>query len=90
MTETINQPVSVATVYSVEQGRTTPVIVAWRNERWRVTEFGFHHPYKEGTRLFQVYEVLAHRPSHSSDAYPPNTIPRRRSHSFFCHRTLAG
>lgn len=59
MTETINEPVSVALLYSADKRRTTPWVLDWRKQRWRVTEVGFHYYYKEGNRLIHVFEVLA-------------------------------
>lgn len=58
MTESINEPVSVALVYSAERRRPLPWIVEWRRQRWRVTEMGFHHFFKEGKRLIHVFEVV--------------------------------
>ncbi len=69
MTETINEPVSVALVFSADKRRTTPWVLEWRKQRWRVTEVGFHHYYNEGTRLIHVFEVVANNRLHMRLVY---------------------
>jgi hypothetical protein len=58
MTEQINERVQVAMVFAPEKGDRWPCLIAWRNKKWRVTENGLHHYYKQGDRLYHVYQVV--------------------------------
>lgn len=64
MIETINEPISVATIYSADKRRTMPWILSWRHKRMRVTEVGFHHYYKEGKKLIHIFDVVADNSLH--------------------------
>jgi hypothetical protein len=58
MVQSINQPVSVAMIFSIRKRRKIPWVVEWNNTRYLIAELGLLYYYKEGDRLFHVFEVL--------------------------------
>lgn len=74
MIEKVDEPISVATIYSAEKRRTVPWILGWHNRRLKVTEVGFHHYYKDGKRLIHVFEVVADSNMHMRLSYDTQSL----------------
>lgn len=57
--DTINDSISVATIYSPAKKRYLPHIVRWNNKQLRVTESGFRQQLDQGKNLINIYDVVA-------------------------------
>ncbi len=74
MIERIDEPISVATIYSADKRRTMPWILGWKNKRLRVTEVGFHHYFKEGKKVIHIFDVIADNSLHMRLAYDTSSL----------------
>jgi hypothetical protein len=57
MSETINEPVSVAFWSSYEPRKIFPYSIHWHGRRYLITHVGLHHTYREGRVLIHVFSV---------------------------------
>lgn len=57
MTETINESVSVNLWSSHRRKSAVPWLLSWRGRRYRITQVGLHHTYREGRTLIHVFTV---------------------------------
>lgn len=57
MLETINERVSVVTIYNRETGKVAPVSLRWRGRDHRICKFGYHHQARQGRVWVHVFSV---------------------------------
>ncbi|KKR31465.1 MAG: hypothetical protein UT63_C0069G0003 [Candidatus Gottesmanbacteria bacterium GW2011_GWC2_39_8] len=57
MNETINEKISVVTVYDQVQGLVIPKKVKWQGRVYEITKIGYHHKVKEGNKLLHIFAV---------------------------------
>ncbi len=57
MHETINERVSVVTIYSRETGKAAPVSLRWQGRDYRIRKVGYHHQARQGRVWVHVFSV---------------------------------
>ena len=57
MQELINEKISVITLFNHQTNRVTPKKIKWKNKIYPINLIGYHHKYKEGSRLFHIFSV---------------------------------
>lgn len=57
MSETINEPVSVALWSNHTTQKVLPYSLVWHGRKYLITTVGLHHTLWEGRRLFHVFSV---------------------------------
>ena len=58
MRDTINDSVSVVSVYSSRKQYFAPHTISCQNKEYKIGEIGFHHHIKEGDVLHHVFECV--------------------------------
>ncbi len=58
MHETINEKVSVITLYDRNKGIVQPIKVRWQGRVYQVSKVGYHHKTREGRVMIHVYSVV--------------------------------
>ncbi len=57
MSETINEKVSVVTIYN-KNGTILPWKVKWKNRIYNTIKIGFHHQLRQGRKLLHIFSIL--------------------------------
>ncbi len=57
MIETLNEPISVKTIYDHKKNRVYPMDILWQGQTARIKKIGLHYVYKTGDTLFHVFTV---------------------------------
>ncbi len=57
MHETINERVSVVTIYSRETGKAAPLSLRWRGSDNRIRKVGYHHQARQARVWVHVFSV---------------------------------
>jgi hypothetical protein len=57
MHETINERVSVVTIYSRETGKVAPVSLRWHGRDYRIRKVGYHHQTRPCRAWVHVFSV---------------------------------
>lgn len=57
MIETLDEKISVVSIYNKEKGRTTPYKMRWRFRDVVFSEVTYHHVIREGRQVFHVFHV---------------------------------
>ncbi len=58
MIASINEQVAVYFVFSLDGAKRIPLFIKWKHKYLKVKSVGFHHYFKEGKKLFHVYELV--------------------------------
>lgn len=61
MTETINEKVSVITLFrhNAIKNEVFPYLVKWQGRDYKIKKVGFHHFVREGRDIFHIFTVSA-------------------------------
>ena len=57
MREIIGESVSVVSLYDHRRRRFTPKKLSWNGREYPLTREGFHHPVREGRRLYHIFSM---------------------------------
>ena len=59
MTETINEKVSVVTLFKASplKNEVVPYLVKWQGRNYKIKKVGFHHLIREGRNVFHIFTV---------------------------------
>lgn len=57
MQETINEKVSVITVFDRNRGIVIPQKIKWQGRVYSIDKIGYHHKVKEGKKLIHIFSV---------------------------------
>jgi hypothetical protein len=59
MTETINEKVSVITIFKVTplKNEVIPYQVKWQGRNYKINKVGFHHAIRQGQNVFHIFTV---------------------------------
>lgn len=57
MRETINEKVSVVTIYDREKKSVLPWMIKWQGRRYTITKLGYHHTQRLGRVLHHIFSV---------------------------------
>jgi len=59
MNETVNETVSVISVFNHLTNEVKPVKIQWRSRVYKVQKIGYHYKIHEGKTLYHVFTVVA-------------------------------
>jgi len=57
MRETINEKISVVTIYNREKKLVLPWLLKWQGRRYKITKLGYHHTERLGRVLHHIFSV---------------------------------
>ncbi len=57
MNESVNQKISVITVYNIEAGTVIPRKLMWHGREYLINKLGYHHRVREGRTLLHIFHV---------------------------------
>jgi hypothetical protein len=57
MLQTINEKVSVITLYNHQTNRVSPKKIKWNGKIYPINLIGYHHRYQEGNKLIHIFSV---------------------------------
>ena len=52
----VNEVIDVLTVSKKGRGIVVPILIKWRNRRYKIREIGLTHPRREGRILHHIFE----------------------------------
>jgi hypothetical protein len=57
MIETINEKVSVISIYDAQKHTSLPYLVKWQGKKYRIVKIGYHHRQRQGRIMKHIYSV---------------------------------
>ncbi len=57
MLQTLNEPITVTTVYNDKTRKVYPSNIIWKNKLFKITKIGLHYIYRTGDTLFHIFAV---------------------------------
>jgi len=72
MLETINERVSVVTIYNRETGKVAPVRLRWQGRDYRIRKVGYHHQARQGRVWVHIFSVSTEAMAFKLRHHPEN------------------
>jgi hypothetical protein len=57
MSQALNEPISVITIYNSDKQTVMPYKVKWHGRDYKITKLGYHHKVRVGRTLIHIFSI---------------------------------